>query len=110
MICPQCKAEYQQGFVECSDCQIPLVEELPQNPGPRPGEPIELVTILKSGNDAAIAVAQSLLEDAGIDYLVRSKGQHALYPVGGMGVEIQVRQDDVMEAERLLEALLAEDE
>jgi hypothetical protein len=110
MICPHCKAEYRQGFLECSDCQIPLVGDFPQDVAPRPGEPIKLVTILKSGNDADLVVAQSLLQDAGIDYLVRNKGQHALYPVGGLGVEIQVRMDDVVEAECLLEALLEEEE
>ena len=110
MVCPECRAEYRQEFVECSDCQIPLVEELPQDVVEPPQESIELVTILKSGNDAAIAVAQSLLQDAGIDYLVRNKGQHSLYPVGGLGVEIQVRREDVTEADRLLETLLTEDE
>ena len=109
MFCPECKVEYRQGFVECSDCQVPLVPELPEESVEARGS-IELVTILRSGNDAAISVAQSLLEDAGIDYLVRSKGQHSLYPVGGLGVEIQVRQEDVAEAERLLEALLTEEE
>lgn len=26
--CPKCKAEYQEGFTECTDCKVPLVEEL----------------------------------------------------------------------------------
>jgi hypothetical protein len=26
MICPQCKAEYRQGFTVCADCDVPLVE------------------------------------------------------------------------------------
>jgi hypothetical protein len=28
MICPQCKAEYRQGFTVCADCDVPLVTEL----------------------------------------------------------------------------------
>ena len=110
MFCPHCKAEYRQGFVECTDCQVPLVGELPREAAPVPEGSIELVTLLKSGNDAVIAVVESLLKDAGIDYLVKNKGQHSLNPVGGLGVEIQVRREDLMEAERLLEALWAEDE
>ena len=110
MFCPQCKVEYRQGFVECSDCQVPLVPELSQD-GVEPHQgSIELVTIQRSGNDATIAVAQSLLQDAGIDYLVRSLGQHSLYPVGGLGVELQVRREDVAEAKPLVEALFAEGE
>jgi hypothetical protein len=29
MICPQCKAEYREGFTLCADCEVPLVAELP---------------------------------------------------------------------------------
>jgi hypothetical protein len=29
MICPQCKAEYRQGFTMCADCEVPLVAQLP---------------------------------------------------------------------------------
>jgi hypothetical protein len=30
MYCPQCKAEYRQGFTRCSDCDVELVHEPPQ--------------------------------------------------------------------------------
>lgn len=26
--CPQCKAEYQEGYTECKDCKVPLVDKL----------------------------------------------------------------------------------
>jgi hypothetical protein len=32
MICPQCKAEYRQGFTMCADCEVPLVAQLPTPP------------------------------------------------------------------------------
>src|SRR5262245_51224827 len=28
MFCPQCQAEYREGFARCSDCDIPLVDQL----------------------------------------------------------------------------------
>jgi len=31
MFCPECKAEYRQGFTRCADCEVELVAELPQN-------------------------------------------------------------------------------
>jgi hypothetical protein len=34
MFCPSCKAEYRPGFARCSDCDIPLVAELPNEPVP----------------------------------------------------------------------------
>jgi hypothetical protein len=30
MYCPLCKAEYREGFVRCSDCQVDLVSRLKQ--------------------------------------------------------------------------------
>jgi len=30
MFCPQCKAEYRQGFTRCSDCDVDLVYAFPQ--------------------------------------------------------------------------------
>jgi uncharacterized RDD family membrane protein YckC len=33
--CPQCRAEYRDGFTECSDCRVPLIaERLPVAPSP----------------------------------------------------------------------------
>ncbi len=31
MFCPQCKAEYRQGFTRCADCDVDLVYALPQD-------------------------------------------------------------------------------
>jgi hypothetical protein len=28
MICPNCHAEFREGFTTCSDCEIPLVDDL----------------------------------------------------------------------------------
>lgn len=32
MLCPQCRAEYRDGFTVCADCEIPLVAQLPVPP------------------------------------------------------------------------------
>jgi hypothetical protein len=29
MFCPNCHAEYRQGFIRCADCEVELVAELP---------------------------------------------------------------------------------
>jgi hypothetical protein len=33
MFCPKCKAEYREGFKACADCNVPLVDKLPEERG-----------------------------------------------------------------------------
>ena len=115
MICPNCKAEYRQGYTVCAECQVPLVDKLPESEEEAEAEPeLEPVTILETGDPADILVAKSLLEDAGIEYFPRGEGVQDLFGVGRMGsgfntlagpVEIQVRPEDADEARRLLARL-----
>ena len=41
LICPNCHAEYREGFTSCSDCHVLLVRRLPIEPEivPEPGDP-----------------------------------------------------------------------
>ena len=41
LICPNCRAEYRDGFTTCSDCDVPLVFQQPVYPEvvPEPGDP-----------------------------------------------------------------------
>ena len=70
MLCPQCGVQYREGFLECSDCQVPLVAEMPPEPKASvdPDPDLELVTVLESGDRLVVAAAQSLLEEAGIPF------------------------------------------
>ncbi len=58
--------------------------------------------MLATGNPAQIAVAKSLLEDSGIEYLTQNEGLHNLFPVHRFRIHIQVRQEDEGEATALL--------
>jgi hypothetical protein len=42
MFCPACKGEYRSGFTHCADCDVDLVESLPET---------------ESGSDPALADA-----------------------------------------------------
>jgi Putative prokaryotic signal transducing protein len=97
MFCPECRAEYEEGYTECSDCRIPLVWELPAE---TKTEYLEFVTVL-SGNPALIAMAKSILESAEIQFIA----QNERMPSPSFPIEIQVAKNDEQEARQLLEDL-----
>ncbi len=83
MFCPKCRAEYREGFVECSDCQIPLVDQIPQE---KEGDPdLELVTVLETRDPGILTIAKSLLAEAEIEFMDTAEGLQDFYGVGGLG-------------------------
>ncbi len=64
MFCPECGAEFRQGFAECNACGVALVEEGPP-PGPVPGAR-ELVVVGRYLHPAEAAVVHCALRGAGI--------------------------------------------
>ena len=36
MFCPECGSEYREGYFECGDCKVALVEQLPEGFTPKP--------------------------------------------------------------------------
>ncbi len=104
MFCPECGAEYRQGFHECSDCKVALVHELPSEPEPELEE--KIVPIVEV-DPFEFRRVQSILEEAGIEYFaVHDAG---LAPVLGTrlasGVWVQVREEDAELARGLVSHL-----
>lgn len=100
MFCPKCRTEYREGFTVCADCGQPLVWTLPPEPKP---EWVDLVTVLSTVNASTVALAKSLLEDAGIEFNVRGELTKSMLSIGI--VQIQVGKDDEDEARQLLEGI-----
>ena len=98
MVCPECGSEYRDGYTNCADCAVPLVEPQPETD---PGEPeAELVKVFEGGDAAVLPLVESLLNDAKIEFLVKGEVLQDLFGIGrfGMGtnntigpVEIWVR-------------------
>lgn len=105
MFCPECRVEYREGFTECADCKVPLVEELPPlaSPPEHESEQSNLVTVLSTVNAAAMALAKSILQDAKIRFNVKGELPKAMFSIGIM--QIQVSKDDEEEAGELLEGI-----
>lgn len=76
----------------------------------RDGRP---VTVFETGDQAALAVAKSLLDEAGIPYFAAGENLQSLFGVGAVGgfnpivgpVRIEVAEDDAKEARELLVGL-----
>jgi Putative prokaryotic signal transducing protein len=104
MICPECGTEYREGFTHCNDCDVDLVEPIPSEPD------IELVRVYSSSNPALIPFVESLLTEAGIEFMKKFDGVQDFFAAGRMlginqivgPVEFWVRSDDAAQAAELL--------
>ncbi len=86
MFCPQCKAEYRQGFTVCADCDVPLVWQLPASPGAAheeessgqaPGPADDPLCSFWSGDDPRIhAELCQLLDEQGIPHKTIRRQDH----------------------------------
>ncbi|MDZ4343355.1 MAG: DUF2007 domain-containing protein [Candidatus Binatia bacterium] len=91
MYCPKCKGEYREGFTQCADCQIPLVDELPQSESD--DAPIDLVEVLSTADPGLIALVKSVLEAEDIPYLAH--GEHFSRMHATIPVRFLVAKEDV---------------
>lgn len=99
MFCPICRAEYREGFKECTDCDVNLVEEL--EPVPEPSEFVKLATIFKESD---IAFIKTSFDNAEIEYFLDGEQSHRLAPVP-LGVRLMVRENFREVAESILKDL-----
>lgn len=115
MYCPECGGEYREGFLECADCGVALVENPPE---PEEHPDLDLVTVLETGDPALLAVAESLLMDAEIPYLKRGDFLQDLFALGRFGtgsnpitgpVAVQVKKENAEAALQILDEIEAEE-
>ncbi|MFH0778178.1 MAG: DUF2007 domain-containing protein [Candidatus Eisenbacteria bacterium] len=107
MFCPKCKSEYREGFVTCSDCGVPLVAELPDEPysgEAGPAEDVEFVEVLATYNAADIAIMKSVLDSASIQYYMLGENFMYVRPLADP-VRLMVLKEQVEDVRTLLEDL-----
>lgn len=111
MYCPTCGEKYGWNVAGCPTCGDELVEH---RPGPQPDPDIELVSVYRTGDAALTAVAESLLQDEQIDYMLRGEGLQDLFGYGRIAgafsyavgpAEFLVRSTDAERARELLKDL-----
>ena len=110
MYCPNCRTEYRPGFTECSDCQVPLLEGTPPPEPDTSFDPaLDLVVVIETNEAMLLAMAQGLLEDAGIPFFVLNQITRLVSDVDPFlhkWVRLQVPRDREAEARELVEPLL----
>jgi len=101
MYCPECRAEYREGFHVCADCGVDLVNELPAEPEP---EYVDYEQILGTYNPMDIALLKSILDAEGITY--HFLGEHFTYvrPLADP-VRLMVKKDEAQTAREAIEGL-----
>ena len=81
MYCPKCGAEYIPGIETCADCGVPLQAD-PPRPESEPEPELELTPIAETGDAIRTALVTSLLDDAGIPYMIRNEQLQDLFGMG----------------------------
>lgn len=105
MICPECKAEYRQGYTKCADCNIELVEAGSIQEEPSEPEEIALNTVMISSNQGQIAIAKSLLDSSGITYFIEGESSSSLLEAT-IPAMIKVPEENFEQAKEILKNLL----
>ena len=101
MFCPNCRAEYREGFEICDDCNVSLVAELPPEPET---EYVDYEEVLTTFNSAEIALMKSLLDSEDIPYFFHGE---TFVQMTGLAVpaKLMVRKDQAETARELLKDL-----
>lgn len=85
MFCPECSAEYRDGFARCSDCDVALVSALPpEEMDAVPGA--EEVTVFVTRDMVEAETVKELLEASGIEVYVAGESS----PLPGVPGEVRL--------------------
>jgi hypothetical protein len=117
MFCPQCQAEYREGFVECADCHVRLVDRLFEpgtladslaDPHDQVGE-ADLDVLIQTGcdNPVAIGLAKTLLQEARIPFFAMDQNPTARQESGNFlgWWTVRVPREREVEAREILHSV-----
>jgi hypothetical protein len=103
MICPECQAEYREGFRRCADCGVGLIEALPVQPSQTRRADGVLVAIWLGDRQSYCVALCSRLKNAGIRYHVSQSLKSRIGMIASWRYELSVPSDSAEESKSLLE-------
>ncbi len=111
MFCPKCKAEYVTGITLCADCDIPLVDRLPEERKTEKRKHVHpkmnYIEVLITSNAGELALVKSVLDDVGIEYFIKGEHLQIAYSCADPA-RLMVSEDDVKEVQKILQQLTQE--
>jgi hypothetical protein len=108
LYCPKCKTEHRESISECPTCGAALVDSSKN----ATEQETDLVPLFETANIGLLMVVKSVLESAGISYMVQGEeGLHVfpssfsagLFNPSAFRAVIKVRRKDLSDAQKLLE-------
>ncbi len=103
-ICPSCHCQYREGSTRCSDCNVELVDSLPEETReiPDPGE-LELVELSSFPDPMEAQMIQELLENNGIESILQSDFNAGAGPYTASPNALLVRKTEFLRAREIYE-------
>jgi hypothetical protein len=97
MICPECKSEFVEGIIACSDCGIPLVHHLPNEllVGDEQKQDYNFVFVYSPLSSQEVSLIKMIMEREDIPYIIKNDPLHktVLFSIQGPGkIELYVAE------------------
>ncbi len=110
MYCPKCRTQYIENIKECSDCKIPLVDELPEE---TPLEKIKWVALTPLAGEIYAEMVEEVLQNMDIPNFTKSDWATSAFNISsanlvGAKVTIFVPEEHRDKAAQLIEELMGE--
>ena len=108
MYCPKCRTQYIENISECYDCNVQLVEKLPEE---TPLEKIKWVALTPLAGEIYANMVEEVLQNMNIPHFTKSDWATSAFNISsanlvGAKVTIFVPEENREEALKVLEDLL----
>jgi len=100
--CPVCRKEYREGYYQCSDCEVSLVHELPNEPESVEEESVsdDFVEVFSTLMHSDLSIIKSILDAERIPYFFQGEFSHEMD--AGNPMRLLVRVDQAEEVQEIL--------